>query len=221
MRITFRRVCRAFERLLGHRTRRRRGLPDEGVRRGQGRNCRTTCGTLSWNASLASPTGSRAASPPACSLSGRGSRARRAAAALGGALRRAEAGAAAADHAGRTARQPGRGHRDARRPVPAMASRSSSARSCPRCPSPSQARTRPMSPPCAARGSRRGGPRLQVEAARWARLRVGEELVCEWCLAAPAAVTRALRAVPRPREAGDRRGPRRAGRRGPRQRIRP
>ena len=29
---------------------------------------------------------------------------------------------------------------------------------------------------------------LQVEAARWARLRVGEELVCEW-----------LRAVPRPR----------------------
>ena len=38
-------------------------------------------------------------------------------AALGGALRRAEAGAASADHAGRTARQPGRGHRDARRPV--------------------------------------------------------------------------------------------------------
>ena len=27
---------------------------------------------------------------------------------------------------------------------------------------------------------------LQVEAARWARLRVGEELVCEWRLAAPA-----------------------------------
>ena len=40
---------------------------------------------------------------------------------------------------------------------------------------------------------------LQVEAARWARLRVGEELVYEWPLAAPAAV-RALRAVPRPRD---------------------
>jgi hypothetical protein len=57
---------------------------------------------------------------------------------------------------------------------------------------------------------------LQVEAARWARLRVGEELICQWRLAAPAAVTRALRAVPRPREAGNRRDPRRAGRRGPR-----
>jgi hypothetical protein len=56
---------------------------------------------------------------------------------------------------------------------------------------------------------------LQLEAARWARLRVGEELVCEWRLAAPAAVTRGLRAVPRPREAGDRRGPRRTSRRGP------
>jgi hypothetical protein len=57
---------------------------------------------------------------------------------------------------------------------------------------------------------------LQVEAARWARLRVGEELVYEWRLAAPARVTRALRAVPQPREAGDRRGPRGPGRRGPR-----
>jgi hypothetical protein len=57
---------------------------------------------------------------------------------------------------------------------------------------------------------------LQVEAARWARLRVGEELVYEWQLAAPSAVARALHAVPRQREAGDRRGPRRAGRRGPR-----
>ena len=56
---------------------------------------------------------------------------------------------------------------------------------------------------------------LQVEAARWARLRVGEELVYEWRLSAPAAVTRALRAVPRPREARDPRGPRRTGRRSP------
>jgi hypothetical protein len=54
---------------------------------------------------------------------------------------------------------------------------------------------------------------LQVEAARWARLRVGGELVYSWP-AAPAATTRALRAVPRPREAGDRRDPRRTGRRG-------
>ena len=59
---------------------------------------------------------------------------------------------------------------------------------------------------------------LQVEAARWARLRVGEELVYSWpaAPAAPAATTRALRAVPRPREAGDRRNPRRTGKRGPR-----
>jgi hypothetical protein len=56
---------------------------------------------------------------------------------------------------------------------------------------------------------------LQVEAARWARLRVGEELVYSWP-AAPAASTRALRAVPRPRDAGDRRDPRRTGKRGPR-----
>ena len=56
---------------------------------------------------------------------------------------------------------------------------------------------------------------LQVEAARWARLRVGEELVYSWP-AAPAATIRALRAVPRPRDTGDRRNPRRTGRRGPR-----
>jgi hypothetical protein len=55
---------------------------------------------------------------------------------------------------------------------------------------------------------------MQVEAARWARLRVGEELVYSWP-AAPAATSRALRAVPRPRQPGDRRDPRRAGRRGP------
>jgi hypothetical protein len=60
---------------------------------------------------------------------------------------------------------------------------------------------------------------LQVEAARWARLRVGEELVYQWRLAAPAAVTRALRTAPRPRDAG-RGDPRRADGRGPRQRIR-
>lgn len=34
---------------------------------------------------------------------------------------------------------------------------------------------------------------LQREAARWARLRVGQELACEWRLAAPAAVTRTSR----------------------------
>jgi hypothetical protein len=56
---------------------------------------------------------------------------------------------------------------------------------------------------------------LQVEAARWARLRVGEELVYSWP-ASPAATTRALRAVPAPRQADDRRDPRRTGRRGPR-----
>jgi hypothetical protein len=55
---------------------------------------------------------------------------------------------------------------------------------------------------------------LQVEAARWARLRVGEKLVYEWRLAAPAAVTRALRAVPRPRQADHRRGPPGTGGRG-------
>lgn len=53
---------------------------------------------------------------------------------------------------------------------------------------------------------------LQVEAARWARLRVGEELVYSWP-AAPAVTSRALHAVPRPRETGD---PRRTGKRRPR-----
>jgi hypothetical protein len=40
---------------------------------------------------------------------------------------------------------------------------------------------------------------LQVETARWARLRVGDELVYEWPPPAPAAI-RALHAVPRPRD---------------------
>jgi hypothetical protein len=39
---------------------------------------------------------------------------------------------------------------------------------------------------------------LQVEAARWARLRVGDQLVYEWPPANPASV-RALRAVPKQR----------------------
>jgi hypothetical protein len=43
---------------------------------------------------------------------------------------------------------------------------------------------------------------LQVGAARWARLRVGDELVYEWPTPPPA-VVRALRAVPKPRN-GDR-----------------
>jgi hypothetical protein len=47
---------------------------------------------------------------------------------------------------------------------------------------------------------------LQVEAARWARLRAGGELSYEWRLAAPAAA-RALRAVPRPRDGRDTRRP--------------
>ncbi len=47
---------------------------------------------------------------------------------------------------------------------------------------------------------------LQVEAARWARLRVGEELVYELRFAAPAAV-RALRGVPRQRGSGAGRRP--------------
>ncbi len=51
---------------------------------------------------------------------------------------------------------------------------------------------------------------LQVEAARWARLRPGQELRYEWRLAAPPAA-RALRAVPRPRDPGDQRAPRRRG----------
>lgn len=56
---------------------------------------------------------------------------------------------------------------------------------------------------------------LQAEASRWARLRPGEELVYEWRQAVPSPV-RALRMVPRPRDAGDRRDPRRTGRRGSR-----
>ncbi len=48
-----------------------------------------------------------------------------------------------------------------------------------------------MSPPCPPPEVLAGAARaLQLEAARWARLRVGEELVCQWRLAAPAAVTR-------------------------------
>ena len=63
---------------------------------------------------------------------------------------------------------------------------------------------------------------LQVAAARWARLRVGEELVYDWPPApgaAPAvlaATARARSLVPRQREAGGRRDPRRSGGRGPR-----
>jgi hypothetical protein len=65
---------------------------------------------------------------------------------------------------------------------------------------------------------------LQVEAARWARLRVGEELVYDWRPApGPAPAVRAAgpgagrSLVPRQREAGGRRrDPRRSGRRGPR-----
>ena len=58
---------------------------------------------------------------------------------------------------------------------------------------------------------------LQVEAARWARLRPGEELVYEW----PGPVTRrgqhpALHPVPRPREEPGRHGPRHPARRRPR-----
>jgi hypothetical protein len=41
---------------------------------------------------------------------------------------------------------------------------------------------------------------LQVEAARWARLRVGDEIVYEWRLAVPPVPRTALRAVPRPRD---------------------
>ena len=51
---------------------------------------------------------------------------------------------------------------------------------------------------------------LQVEAARWARLRVGEELVYEWRLANPRDGPRAARGA---RAAGRRTGPRRPHRR--------
>lgn len=47
---------------------------------------------------------------------------------------------------------------------------------------------------------------LQVEAARWARLRVGEELVYDLRFA-PTGAVRALRAVPRPRDGGAGRRP--------------
>jgi hypothetical protein len=63
---------------------------------------------------------------------------------------------------------------------------------------------------------------LQVEVARWARLRVGQELVYDWRIAAstapavPAAAGRTRSLVPRQREAGTGRDPRRSGRRGPR-----
>ena len=55
-----------------------------------------------------------------------------------------------------------------------------------------------MPPPEALAAAARA---LQVEAARWARLRVGDELVYEWPRASPAPV-RALRAVPRQRDGG-------------------
>jgi hypothetical protein len=57
-------------------------------------------------------------------------------------------------------------------------------------------------PPAALAAAARA---LQVEAARWARLRVGENLVYDWQPAGPAA-SRALRAVPRPRDGGAGRG---------------
>ena len=56
---------------------------------------------------------------------------------------------------------------------------------------------------------------LQVEAARWARLRVGEELVYSWPRRPRRDHPRPARR-PRPRQPGDRRDPRRTGRRGPR-----
>jgi hypothetical protein len=48
---------------------------------------------------------------------------------------------------------------------------------------------------------------LQVEAARWARLRVGEEIVYDWRLANPSAVRALHRALPRPRDGGKIRRP--------------
>jgi hypothetical protein len=53
-----------------------------------------------------------------------------------------------------------------------------------------------LPPPAALAAAARA---LQVEAARWARLRVGEEIAYEWPPAKPAPV-RALRAVPRQRD---------------------
>jgi len=53
-------------------------------------------------------------------------------------------------------------------------------------------------PPAALAAAARA---LQVEAARWARLRVGENLVYDWRPAGPVA-SRALRAVPRQRDGG-------------------
>src|SRR5580693_2957645 len=64
-------------------------------------------------------------------------------------------------------------------------------------------------PPPAALAA--GARALQVEAARWARLRVGEEIVYDWRLATPPASLAVLRAVPRPRDGNTarRRPPRR------------
>jgi hypothetical protein len=55
-----------------------------------------------------------------------------------------------------------------------------------------------LPPPAALAAAARA---LQVEAARWARLRVGDELVYEWPPASPASV-RTLRPVPRQRDGG-------------------
>ena len=55
-----------------------------------------------------------------------------------------------------------------------------------------------LPPPAALAAAARA---LQVEAARWARLRVGDELVYEWPPASPPSV-RTLRPVPRQRDGG-------------------
>ena len=55
-----------------------------------------------------------------------------------------------------------------------------------------------LPPPAALAAAARA---LQVEAARWARLRVGDELVYEWPPVSPASV-RTLRPVPRQRDGG-------------------